>query len=282
VVSLLHALVRTVNHLSPTTHGRQFLMAMADRIAGRPRNGAYSIGSGVVMDLDMSEWLEEAIYYHAFEPLCRSIILSHIAPNAVFVDIGANMGLYSLQARKRVGPGGRVIAFEPNPATLARLRRNLELNGMEIELFGVALSNREETVTLYAPEGCHGETSMRKSGCGRVVEMRVQAVRLDDILPRDIDRIDFVKIDVEGAEALVFDGARAMLRRFRPPVLLEINEQASRAFGFARYDATKILLEVNPEYRIHEVTPHSIRPVTMSWLEAEGSVNANLLLTCGP
>ncbi len=164
MISLLYSLARTVNRLNPTTHGRQLLMAMADQFVGRPRSGVYSIESGVLMELDMTELLEECIYYHAFEPLCRSLILSHLSRGAVFVDIGASVGFYSLLARNRVGPGGRVIAFEPNPGTLVKLRRNLELNGAQIELFEVALSNREELVTLYSPESCHGEASMSPLG----------------------------------------------------------------------------------------------------------------------
>jgi FkbM family methyltransferase len=281
MISLAHSFVRTVNHLNPTTHGRLLLTTMADRVLGRPRNGVYSIESRIAMDLDMSEWLEAAIYYHAFEPLCRSIILGHLTPGAVFVDIGANIGFYSLQARKRVGPEGRVVAFEPNPDTVKKLKRNLQLNGMEIELFEAALSNRVEVVTLYSPEGCHGETSMRHCGGRQVSEKQVPAVRLDDVFPRDIDRIDFLKIDVEGAEAMVFEGAQTVLRRFRPPVLLEINEKASLAFGYAPYDATKILMQCNPEYRIYEVTSHRITPVTMAQLEAKVVHNTNLLLTCG-
>jgi FkbM family methyltransferase len=256
-------------------------MAIADRAVGRPKSGVYSIESGVAMDLDMSELLEESIYYRAFERLCRSIILGHLRPGAVFVDIGANIGFYSLLARRRVGAKGRVIAFEPNPDTLDKLKRNLKLNCMEIELFEVALSNRKEMVTLYAPAGCHGETSMRNCGWNHVSEKRVSANRLDDVFPGDVDRIDFMKIDVEGAETMVFEGAETVLRRFRPPVLLEINERASRAFGFEPYDATKMLLEFNPEYRIYEVTSHRTTPVTISSLEAMDIRNTNLLLTCG-
>ena len=111
--------------------------------------------------------------------------------------------------------------------------------------------------------------------------MRASAARLDDVFPRDVDRIDFLKIDVEGAETTVFEGGEAVLRRFHPPVLMEVNEEASRAFGAARYDAAKLLLNFHPDYRIYEVTPHQIRRVSMSRLEARGSRNANLLLTDG-
>jgi hypothetical protein len=106
----------------------------------------------------------------------------------------------------------------------------------------------------------------------------VQAVCLDDVFPQDVDRIDFLKIDVEGAEALVFEGAQTVLRRFRPPVLLEINEKASHAFGFAPYAAAKLLLRLNPEYQVYEVTSHRVAHVTMQSLEAKDAHNSNLLL----
>ncbi len=80
---------------------------------------------------------------------------------------------------------------------------------------------------------------------------------------------------------MVLEGGRAVLQRYRPPILIEVNEKAAAAFGLARYDAAKMLLQFNPEYHMYEVTAHRIRPATMPWLEAEGNPVANLLLTCG-
>ena len=104
MTALLRSLARTVNRINPTTRGRQFLMATADRISGqRPPSGVYWIAPGVAMDLDTSESLEESLYYYAFEPLCRSILLGHLTRGGVFVDIGANIGCYSLPARNGSG-----------------------------------------------------------------------------------------------------------------------------------------------------------------------------------
>jgi FkbM family methyltransferase len=129
------------------------------------------------------------------------------SPGDVFVDIGANIGYYALLAKQRVGPQDRVLAFEPHPKTASRLKKNVERSGsLDIELFEGALSNQSGEMTLFSSlRASHGDTSLQNQGWPDAVSVRVQARKLDDILPSDIWSIACVEADVEGAEVLVFE-----------------------------------------------------------------------------
>lgn len=124
----LHRVFRAINRLNPTCRGKGRVVNLAQRIGAMPPDGVCRIESGVTMDLSMDDWLCRSIYFNAFEILCSRVAFGSLRPGSVFVDVGANLGYYSLGANRRVGHGGQVFAFEPNPTTLTRLRRNVDLS----------------------------------------------------------------------------------------------------------------------------------------------------------
>ena len=230
---MLYQLTRRLNALNPTTYGLGTLALLAETYGSRPPEGSWTIESGVVMRLNMSEYIERSIFLGSFERLTRRVILDRLRPDSVFLDIGANVGYYSLLVRAKLGRSGRVLAFEPNPKMVARLRANIELSSAPgIEIFALALSNDSGRATLFSPGlGNQGEASLVNQGWGEYEQYDVPVRRLDDCLPPDLERIDLIKIDVEGAEALVFEGAKRTIMRFGPSILLEINERAARSFA---------------------------------------------------
>jgi FkbM family methyltransferase len=138
---------------------------------------------------------------------------------AVFLDVGANVGFFTLLASRAVGDGGRVIAFEPHPRNLDLLRRHVEMNECRnVEVVAAAVSDREGTARF----GGFGSTA--KLTDDGAFEVRTMAV--DDLwasgafgAPR------LVKIDVEGAELSALLGMRRMIEETRPHILLELHGQ---------------------------------------------------------
>ncbi len=134
---------------------------------------------------------------------------------AVTADVGANFGPYTYALARR---SSRVHAFEPNPVCATALR---SWRAPNVLVHQVALSDRSGTATLTIPLDGSVErptqASIAATGDGRTVE--VATATLDDF---GLDRLDFVKIDVEGHERAVIDGADATLRRCRPLILIEI------------------------------------------------------------
>lgn len=143
-----------------------------------------------------------------------------------FVDVGANIGYFSLVAAKLVGPSGKVIAFEPIPQNCALLEKSIALNGFDnIEVRRVAVANTNARLRLT-------QLDRRNSGSFRLARdpsvsrevFDVEGQRLDDALAGET--VDVIKIDVEGAEGLAFQGMRRTLETSQPIVVMEYSPAA--------------------------------------------------------
>ncbi len=169
--------------------------------------------------------------YGIFEVATLRLMHRLVRPGHVVVDVGANIGYHTLTLSRLVGPNGKVLAFEPHPVTRARLEANLAANDCHnVNVFPIALSDREGAGKLFEPTetAAHGQSSLRARGEWRAVDCRTAPL---DALLSDLPRLDLIKIDVEGAEGLVLAGAREILQRFRPHVIIERNDEALAAFG---------------------------------------------------
>lgn len=122
-----------------------------------------------------------------------------------FVDIGANVGLFSLIVASRAGAGAAILAIEPEPENLRRLRFNIAANpGIPIRVIGAALGERHATVSLEIDRRNRGGTRTRAVAPGDPAEVTVESRTLIDVLRREgVEAIDAIKIDVEGMEAAI-------------------------------------------------------------------------------
>ncbi|MEM1288961.1 MAG: FkbM family methyltransferase [Pseudomonadota bacterium] len=137
----------------------------------------------------------------------RSILAKALPLDAIFIDVGANVGAYSFFAASVTGPEARIIAIEPQPAIFQRLIDNISFNpGSTIEALPVAVADVESTVRLFVDNANAGETSMRRISKGSV-DSRTEEVKARPLLQLvrelQLPRIDALKVDVEGAEDLV-------------------------------------------------------------------------------
>lgn len=148
------------------------------------------------------------------------------------VDVGANVGFYTLQMARRVGAAGHVYAFEPDRGNLGSLEQNVQLNGYHdrVTCEGKALAGQTGEATLFLNPGHHGDHRIF-AGKDRAGGDAIEAVRGDDYFsPGKV--IDFIKIDVQGAEESVLRGMRRLLEENpRCALLLEINSAANMPPG---------------------------------------------------
>jgi FkbM family methyltransferase len=151
-----------------------------------------------------------------------------LQPGDVFVDAGANVGLFALVAAAKVGPAGRVVACEPAPAMRAVLERNARLSGFSwLQAHGVALAERSGCAEFVVFEGeGSGLSSFRPADLDGGKRQTVPVTTLDELVrAEEAPRVSLVKIDVEGAEARVMRGAAGLIARARPDILIEVEEE---------------------------------------------------------
>ena len=151
----------------------------------------------------------------AYEPHVTRQVAARLRPGMAFVDLGANCGYFSLLA---ASSGARVHAFEPGARNLWLLRRNAALNGFDIDIHPHAVAGREELVAYDPIEG-NGAISALGDGFPAEGQQVLRTVTLDGALGGR--RVDAIKMDVEGAEGLVLDGAEAVLAH-RPTLFAEL------------------------------------------------------------
>lgn len=184
-----------------------------------------------------------------FEELEYAFVGRFLKPGMVVLDIGANEGYYTVLASKCVGSRGRVVGFEPSTRERRRLKINLWINHCSnVQVEGIALSSAEGQSDLHVVEG--GETgcnSLRPPDIkGKTQTVRVTVTTLDQFLRRNtIERIDFIKMDIEGAELSALQGAAGLLRTLpRPVLLIEVFEIRTRPWGYSARDIVKLISEV--------------------------------------
>lgn len=148
-------------------------------------------------------------------------VLSQLLPGDAVIDVGANIGVYTLRAAQAVGPNGMVYAFEPQTDIYQMLRRSIAENGFDgrCQTFNLALGDREKRASIWRHHEINPGASIVTDevvvGAGNEINVR----RLDDI---GIERpVKLLKMDIEGYEPLLVRGGESFFRRHRPVILTE-------------------------------------------------------------
>ena len=197
------------------------------------------------------------------EPLTTELIKKEIKKGYVVLDIGAHVGYYTLIFSKLVGEEGKVYAFEPHPGNFILLKKNVETNGdKNVVLVQKAVSNKTGKIKLYLCEDIVGHSihpfESPQDG-GQSIE--IEATRLDDYFKTYDGKIDFIKIDIEGAKKEAIQGISSLLKKnknvkvvseFNPPLLkqggIEPEEylELLTGFGFKLYEVSEREKKIKP------------------------------------
>jgi FkbM family methyltransferase len=243
-------------------------------------------GSKMFYDAALKGPLESLVSLGTYESYETDIFQSLLKPGMTVVDIGANVGYYTLLAARAVqADDGRVFSFEPDPRNYAVLARSLHANGYH-HVFPVqkAVSDAPGTLTLYADALNSGNSSLEKGNVQSFLESyTVEAVALDDFLEAHAAgrAIDLLKVDVQGAEGHVFRGARRLLESGCPmKIMMEFEPAKLSAMGTHPVELLQKLVDCGFAIRWIDTRTRSLRPASLLEIESISSAEGytNLLL----
>jgi FkbM family methyltransferase len=197
--------------------------------------------------------VDSALLWGGFETAELQFVQNFLRPGMCVLDIGAHHGLYTFLASKLVGSGGKVIAFEPSPRERRLLTRNLRLNSASnVRIEPYALGHEVSKADLYLVEGGEdGCNSLRPPAVAATTRtVAVDVISLDHyLLNSSLNRVDFVKLDVEGAEREVLLGAVGLLSgSSRPVILAEVQDIRTRPWGYPAREVVQLLDRVGYEW----------------------------------
>ncbi len=259
--SLAHGLIDAYARRLPYHPGKWRVVEALVRLSGLEESDR---GKDFIVGIQDLQWklqttchIQRKLFYHGFidRVECR-LLAAHLPRGGVFFDIGSYFGWYSLWLARHCA--AQAFAFEPVPVNYALLTENVRLNPAErVRTFPVALSDQPGEVCFQLP-------AADNRGTGRILAeggQRVPAVTLDAfVAEQGIQRLDAMKIDVEGAEVRVLAGGQATLERFRPAILIELNPKRLELLGTSEAGLLAALRELG--YATHHVGKRGLTPFT--------------------
>ncbi len=182
-----------------------------------------------------------------YEPYKTKAFVAQINPGDCVIDVGAHVGYYSAIASRLAGKEGRVFSFEPRPLNLGFLNKHIEITHLEnVRIFEAGVSNYTGKARFDARTGT-GTGHLDQAG-----ELEVDVVALDEPYENgELPRPDFLKIDVEGGELEVLDGAERLIQSCRPKILVAVHCEAT-------FQGTKEFLE-RLDYEMEILNPDAVR-----------------------
>lgn len=267
-------------------------LRVARRLTGRGMQSTCR-RQGLFWKLDLDEGIDLSIYLlGSYEPRTLRAYRRILQPGAVVADIGANIGAHTLHFANLVGDQGRVFAFEPTDYASAKLRANLALNPTLVprvaveQLFLVADASgvMPASVPSSWPVSGPEPDDLHSGHLGKYQALAdARATTADDYFRgQGLSRLDLVKLDVDGHELAVLKGFQQTLRRFRPPILIELAPYVYDGTNASEFDEMVGLL-AGMGYRFSNANSGSPIPSDPADLRRKitpgGGINALLLPT---
>ncbi len=257
---------------SPVAGGSRVLAAALRQPFQRSRRAPVALTGGARVRADLRTPHGRRLYAYGFCEPAAAAMLSLLRPGDVAIDGGANIGLFTLMAAARVGGGGRVVACEPSPTTMALLRDNVALNAYGwVDLREVALAERPGRLRMRVFTPGSGFSSFAPADTSAGTQVDVAVATLDEVAGDLLERTSLVKLDVEGAELLALKGAPRLLEQARPDFIVELEPEHLERQG-GSIGAVQALFE-DAGYRGYAIRAGALEPLSGEWLRPEGDPN---------
>jgi FkbM family methyltransferase len=270
MINIFSKLIRNVSILFLSNHSTYFIGMIAARIGRWFRTLSFNqyvendfhtitMFNNIKITVDRFSYMGGTIFWTGFHHISEALYLKkYLSKNMTFVDVGANQGEFSLIAAS-ILTSGTVIAFEPVSHQRKLLEKNKGLNNFNnIEIFPFGLSNKIEELPIYTSSdktlhhGKHEGLSSIFSSDNRNEQQEIIEIKIfDDIFFEKLNRIDFIKIDIEGAELFALQGMEKSIKKFHPSILIEINEETFKTAGYTTNDVIAFFTDLG--YNFYEI-----------------------------
>lgn len=277
----------------PFQHGTGWLVERPSRLVKNwPANKRFRLKDGCILQGDLNDRLFRFLYlYGTYEPEVSAALAQLVHPGDVVVDVGANIGVITALLGHLVDPSGRVYSFEPVPPSYDKLCQTIALNhlGPIVNAYPIAVGDgKQERVTIYVPrKHSHACSSSRVDDPTEAIPYQCQMITLDQAsFIQGIPAL--IKVDVEGAELSVLQGAEQRCRSVHPPIwVLEINHKTAKRFDYnpedlaawlAQRDYARFYWSDDWSYRLYKPGDAMLQDGTLyaipEWAVAEGRLLA--------
>jgi FkbM family methyltransferase len=198
------------------------------------------VREGITYELDLAEVIDRAIWMGGWEPETIRFLRRNIRQDDVVIEVGANIGAHSLILADLVGPAGRVHAFEPTDYAQTKLRTNLAHNPVlapRITVRSDLVTNHEHATPLRTIKSSFSVGDQTRS----VESVSAPAMALDSL---ELSRLDVIKIDVDGYDYKVLQGATRLIKQFKPLIFIELCEYTLNAQRDSIRDIFKLMSDL--------------------------------------
>jgi FkbM family methyltransferase len=181
--------------------------------------------NGFILQLKLDDWIQENIFFLGeYEKAELKVLANHLKPGEVFLDLGANLGVFTLHASKIVGKSGKVISFEPFSINHNALVEHIRINNLlNVKIEKLAVGSEPGSITLYLDESEDNLGMVTANYVENAVVEKVEIVSIDGYLEtHSQETINFIKIDIEGFEYATLLGLENTLKKHQPKILIEI------------------------------------------------------------
>ncbi len=193
-------------------------------------NQILRLSNGLFYHIDTASYLEWTLFFYGeYDSYIQSIFRSLLRQGDITIDVGANIGIHTLEQARIVGNTGTVYSFEPHPVIYEKLKKNIKLNHMHwVEAFPIALSDQSGNAQLFGFDNANQGTSSleNKMSSSKANPLTIQTQTLDSfVTEQKINALHLLKVDIEGHELKFFLGALKTIAQFKPIIVFEDSEK---------------------------------------------------------
>jgi len=203
---------------------------------------------GINYILDLKEVVDRAVFLRGWEPSTISYLQKNLNPEDIVIEVGSNIGAHSLIISKLVGPNGHLHAFEPTDFAFNKLSANYMLNPEFVKntsLHKKYVSNKQLAQVPKIRSSWQIDKTLETEEM-MDEDMTEEIITLDEFF-KDLDRLDFIKIDIDGFDYKALSGGENLIKKFRPKVFIELGEYHLNLNGDSCEDILDFLKNYNYE-----------------------------------